>query len=1561
MLEKAKTAGGRGLPPKNARTLKARIRNAGTRAELLPLVTNGLADYFGAEACAIFSLEAKDYIEIALTAKKSGKYRQLTLPPGDTNVITRTSERGRALNLPSAGPEDLSGLSFLERYAGNPLLAVPLKVEGSVTAVVVLIKEATAGGFSPEDEIASQAFADDVAAALASIAGREKLSAELDRLKWENKQLRLVIDSAPRLSSAQDVQSPLELLLEEARKGVPFDKGAVYLRDEGAGVVRQLATFGYTLEEAQLAAETFGESLASRALSDRQTVYVADVSAKGGPHMTDEASGGSFLAVPIAAGEKTLGIIALGCDERGAFEAGDISFVKALATYAAAAVENARRLEGQKKRALQLSLINEIGKTALSAPSMRALYEKIAHAVKNKFNYYNVAIYSIDDRRGELFLETIVGGYADHLPVGYRQRRGDGIVGAAAERKRPILINDVAKDGRFLEINPSVMETKSELSVPVITRGKVAAVIDIQSRRVGAFEESDALVMETLADHIGVILENTTLLQEERNRASELALVGEIGKDILAARDISTLLRTTAAAIRKHFKYFNVAVFLVDPENPKVLNATVVEGAYEKTLRTSPRVPFGLGLVGWAAEKGQIAFSNDAFNDPRYAADPIAGEARSEISIPLRIGDRVAGVLDVQENSKDAFTERDVESVKTFADQLAVAIQNVNLLAKEQRATHDAETLLHISHIISQTVDLDKSLEFLVEETNTVMDADASVLLLLDDAGEPRQLKAAAGFPDATEKHLRSADFTLTDYSFYEKVAASNKPVFIADTGAVDERTKDNLFPEFVTAAMAVAPLRKKNQLLGLLFALWNKPRAFVSESDMSLFEGIAFQAAIGVENVLYLENVKSQTDYLSILSSIAADASRLPPVDELLNAALDKIMAFAGLDAGTIHLYDEKQRSFRLTACAGLDEKQKKRWEAVATVGEADSPALLTREIFVKDSAAGEGLFELPPPGEGGPAAYISLPLIAKQQVLGRLTLYSWKTRVFQTEDADLLRTICNQLSVFVENSQLFAQNASRMEELLTLLETSKTLSSSLDTEEIIYNIAQKVKDLIGADECTVFLLDREAGILEPIVSLTAYPEEVMKIRLKLGEGITGHVALTGVGEYVNDAIADQRSMVVPGTPTEERESLLCVPLLSREETIGVMTLGRLGGDIFTDRDLQLLTLFAGQVAGSIENARLFDRVLSSISIAEEHRRKLDATFASIADAIIVTDMGLRVIEVNPAAERMLGRQARDIINRHVRSIIETPALHETFEQASVKLQAQEATEFEFAANPAGQEGKTGYYRVLVNAVTNPTGEKVGYVATFRDVTEAKELAFLKENFIANVSHELRTPLTSIIGSAELIIADKKAFEYPYYQFVGIIDKEARRLRELVDSILDFSLLESRELELKLEPVDLNDLAEETVAKYQQMAERNEIRVELEPAENLPSTYADPNLLASALGNLIKNAIQFNAPGGLVRVSVERRNGNLAVAVADNGPGISEDQLENIFSTFYQVDGSSTRTVGGTGLGLTIAKRATESHGGRVDVSSKAGEGSTFTIIIPLRTEFPVEPSGRR
>jgi len=1534
-----------------ARALSKRIAAARTRADLYPAVTNSLAEHFNAAAAAIFVPVGEDDVEAAVLRPQHAKYIELNVPAHIDNVVTKILKTGRIVNLPAVSAAALLGLPHLERHAGDSCLAVPLTSAEGVKGVVVLIRTTAAGGFSPEDEAECSMLGEEITAVLVNIAEREKLTADIDHLSWDNKQLRHLLGAEPKWASARDVETLFENVMEEASQGVSFDRGAVYSYDETAGAVKQVSTRGYGPDEAKLAAQTFGQSLAYRALRENKPVLVADAKAHPGAAGTGEIRAGCSLAVPLSHNGKRFGVIALTCDQPDAFETGDLEYVQALAAQGAAAADNMLRLDRERKRSVQLSLINEIGKKASFTQTSRQLFSEIAASIKNKFNYYNVAIYSFERERSELVLETIVGGYADVLPLGYRQQLGEGLIGSTAEQKRSVLVNDTTKDERFLGVNAVMANTKSELCTPVINREGVVAIIDIQNRRAGAFEESDVLAMETVADQIGVVLENAALFREEQQRASELSLANRLAKHILTARDTPSLLRTVASAIRKHFQYYNVAVFLVDPENPRMLQAGVVEGAYERAPGAALRVPFGRGLVGWAAEKGEEAFSNDVQADPRYSPDPISSDQRSEVCVPVKIGDQVIGVLDVQENKKDAFGRHDVDLIEMFADQIAVAVHNVNLLANERRATYDATTLLHVSHIISQTLDLEKSLEFLVEETATVINADVAALILLDSDDAPTVLKTHVGLSAETEDDIRAQGFDLSRYPIYREAVANPKPVLVNDAAAPDALAPADVFPGFQAGAWLVAAVRKKARLMGFLAAAWGKASPPVVKSDLALFEGIAFQAAIGIENLMYFESVNRQTKYLSLLSSLAADASRLPPLTELFHVALQKIVSFAGADAGAVYLFDETTKAANLIVSYGLDDEGAG-WRPPATVAGRNAALLSNTDVITEAETADP--FGL---GEAGAAAFasnVSVPLIAKQSVLGRFLLLARRPRFFTAEGIDLLQTICDQLSVFIENAQLFAQTSNQMNELLTLMETTKTLSSSLDAEEIIYSIAQKVKDLIGADECTVFLLDREAGMLEPIVSLTAYPEEVLKLKLKVGEGITGHVALTGVGEYINDALADARSITVPGTPSEEKESLLCVPLISREEVIGVMTLGRLGGGIFTERDLQLLTLFAGQVAGSIENARLFDRVLSSVSIAEEHRRKLDAVFTSISDALIVTDTALHVIEVNPAAEKMLRRRAADMVNRHVRSVIDSTALHEIFEEARTRLEEEAVAEFEFAVEQGDDDGDTRHYRVLVDAVTGPAGEKVGYVATFRDITEAKELARLKDNFIANVSHELRTPLTSIIGSAELILADGDAKAFPYFNFVGIIDKEARRLRELVESILDFSLLESGRLELSPDLIDINDVVEETVKRYRPVGEDLGVAVEFAPGEGLPATYADPRLIATVVGNLIKNGIKFNSRGGWVRVATAARDGDALITIADNGHGIPEEQLANIFSTFYQVDGSSTRAVGGTGLGLAIAKRAVEAHGGRIEVSSEPGKGSTFTVILPVAAPPP-------
>jgi two-component system, NarL family, sensor histidine kinase BarA len=231
------------------------------------------------------------------------------------------------------------------------------------------------------------------------------------------------------------------------------------------------------------------------------------------------------------------------------------------------------------------------------------------------------------------------------------------------------------------------------------------------------------------------------------------------------------------------------------------------------------------------------------------------------------------------------------------------------------------------------------------------------------------------------------------------------------------------------------------------------------------------------------------------------------------------------------------------------------------------------------------------------------------------------------------------------------------------------------------------------------------------------------------------------------------------------------------------------------------------------------------------------------------------------------------------------------------------------------------------------------------------KELDRLKSNFLATMSHELRTPLTSVIGYSEMMLEGLGGpLTAEQREYVGIIMEKGENLLQLITSILDISKIEAGRVRLVLSEVDASQLMRDAVATLVPLARKKGIKVSCEPA-TLPRVQADRDKLRQCLVNLCSNAVKFTAAGGTIVVRAEVQGEQLALDVTDTGIGISEDHLPKVFDVFYQVDGSSTREYGGAGLGLAIVKSFVEAHGGEVRVRSAPGQGSTFTLVLPIRS----------
>jgi len=1515
-------------------------QGAFNKTELAPNLAIDLIEAMGAAFFGYFYPSDKNFDGSLYFSDKKEKYRPCSFAADAENVIVKSFKKNEIINLPEYSEKHVDSIIYLKKYSGGSILSVPIQKTQTV-GVLVFGKLPNSGGFSPEDVELVRIIADSLAMLLIRLRERELLVEEMDEITWRNKQLSILNNAGRAISSILEPNTLLKTLLDELYKAIPYDKGAAYIYSEFEDSFIDIIGRGLSEDELRLERAKADQSLAHQVAKDGIVYHSNDTSVLSDGGLAPNLAAKSLLIVPFGSKGRCYGTIALSSNNAGHFSESDSYLLQSFGDYAATAIENSRLFEGERKRSLQLSLINEVGKSAVFTLQQDELFYKIATAIKNKFHYYNVAIYKVDESTGELELVTSVGGYENSVPLGTVYKPGSGSIGKSARDKTPILINNVERSDNYTRLQKSEDNTKSELSIPIIMKGKSFGVISIQSRRLNAFEQADLTALETLADHISNTLENAKLYEGAHKRAAEMALINEIGRNILGEVGSSELLQTIVSLINAKFDFFNTTLYLLKTGTPSNVQLAACAGAYSKLVSVGQFWRKGEGFIGRAIESGEIIFSNNANEDPRFSENPIPEITVSEVALPIKIGGNVIALMDVQQNRKNAFSERDIETLRILSDQIAIAIHNSHLFIQERKAAKDAETLLKVNKIISQTLDLEEALDDLVTETRNALGYSFTGVATLDSSGGFRGYKSFSGLDKTLESELKSGKREFFKPSFFSGPIDLLRPFFTNDIENIDGFPPD-IKEVYGITSIAITPISRKGRLLGVLFGVWNNQEIVIEKTSINLLRGISHQASIAIENLTYVNELSEHSEYLLLLSSIAADASQLSSIQRLLDNAIERILKFVDFDAGLITLIDQKNARPGALAAINISDviiaeamKRSDRIIEEITTAKGEEPAYFT---VTPDTHV---LFEVIP-SYLKHRALIECNLITKSDLIGKVYLFSKaNNKEIDKSRLDLLNAIIDQLTIFIENTFLFEQTNKQMNELMTLLQTSKHLSSSLDPEEIIYNIAKEVKDLIKADDCTVFLVDSSGEYLEPIVSLTKYPEEVMKMRLVIGEGVTGYVAKTGIAEYVNEI--DTRAVHVPGTPDEE-SALLSVPLISREEVIGVMTSTRYDGG-FSDWDLNLVSLFTTQVAGLIENARLIDRILSTMTVAEEHRRKLNSIFSSISDGMIVADTDMKIIEVNRAAEILLGASEDDLINANITDYISDDKFSEICNELATG--SLEAGPKEVEINWRETGGRLKYYLINIDILRSAQGENIGLISTLRDITKVKELDILKENFIANISHELRTPLTSIIGSAELVIEETDN-NLPHYQFVRIIEKEAHRLRSLVDSILDFSLLETGSLELHPEFINLNYLCEELVYRYHPIAEDKGVTIYFNPYVNLKMVKIDQRLIESAIANLIKNGIQFNEEGGWVKLATEQDDSWIKIKVDDNGYGIPQERLKNIFEKFYQIDGSSTREVGGTGLGLTLVKESIEAHGGRIEVKSEPDAGTHFTIYLP-------------
>jgi two-component system phosphate regulon sensor histidine kinase PhoR len=242
-----------------------------------------------------------------------------------------------------------------------------------------------------------------------------------------------------------------------------------------------------------------------------------------------------------------------------------------------------------------------------------------------------------------------------------------------------------------------------------------------------------------------------------------------------------------------------------------------------------------------------------------------------------------------------------------------------------------------------------------------------------------------------------------------------------------------------------------------------------------------------------------------------------------------------------------------------------------------------------------------------------------------------------------------------------------------------------------------------------------------------------------------------------------------------------------------------------------------------------------------------------------------------------------------------------------------------------------------------------------FHDVTRIKKLEKMRADFVANVTHELKTPLTAILGFIETLQAGAVEDKETAAKFLEVIGRQASRLNRLIDDLLVISNIELGEMKFYFEGVDLGESINTALSIIEQKAREKENVIKKDIPEGLPLVRADRDRLFQIFLNILDNAVKFNNQGGEVDVSATVRDGEIVVRISDTGSGIPQSEISRLGERFYRVDKARSRELGGTGLGLSIVKHLMMAHGGRMEIESQVGRGTTVTLYFPMFQDITV------
>ncbi|MBN2304580.1 MAG: GAF domain-containing protein [Anaerolineae bacterium] len=847
------------------------------------------------------------------------------------------------------------------------------------------------------------------------------------------------------------------------------------------------------------------------------------------------------------------------------------------------------------------------------------------------------------DQDGKTQAVTVISNWYsgtghEPTPVGTRYDLEEFPVMRLTISEEPVFFDDLIHDERTDPALRAVAKHQSVMAVAVLplwVGSRQIGSLFLETEEIHEFTEQEVQPFTALAGQMAVALDGLRLLEQTAKRASEMETVAQVSAEASSQLDVERLLWDVADLTKQRFNLYHAHIYLLDETETHLVLAAGAGDVGRQMAHEGRSIPLDheTSVVARAARTRAGVVENNLPEQPDFLANPLLPDTKSEMAIPMIVGNRLIGVLDVQSQYIGRFTDEDVRIQTTLTAQIAVAVQNARSFAETQLRVRDLQVINQVADLIRAEDELEPLLERVVDLMVEAFGADTGAITRLDQAKQ-------------TWTGVVGGTTGLTT----DIVKTFNEPAGVYPNGLDAVRTEDvvasndvsqypNFPPEYVKAlglkSVIVLPLDHTPDYANVLYINYVSDFHTFTPEEINLARSLADQVSVGVEAKQAEAAIQRYAAEMATVAELGTEAAQSLSLTQLLQTMSDQTKERFNLYHAHIYLLDTVNNVLTLAAGAGQVGRM------LVDSGHR-IPANAERSVVAQAARTGESVVInnvaqlpnfLPNPMLPQTKAEMAIPLITGEKVIGVLDVQANRVDSFTRQDMNVMTILASQIAAAVNNAQLFAESEEQARRLAMLNEMAAEMSAATSVNDVHKIVAHWTKTITGSDRVSLTLLTPDSSGLE-VFAL---------------DGVKGAIPVGAMlpikGTAVGDCLSQREVLVIndlkksdyleaPQLAEQGLRSSANAPVIMGEVVIGTLNMGSARVQAYNERDEALLTQVASLLASHMQNQQLLEQTQIALSETEQlydaSRRITDANTAQ--DLLAAVAESVRIETINRA-----------------------------------------------------------------------------------------------------------------------------------------------------------------------------------------------------------------------------------------------------------------------------------------------------------------------------------------